>query len=220
MNLTLLFSFYVQYWSFLWYLICERCRSTWCQNKGYDIFNLENWKKFSAKNIKTDLKETSNQCDHVGRFLKVLGNKISSNMIGKFLGYFLKPHSYAKTVLAIFWGNYWKKMGYFLLQHLVTLYPIEAETWFRCWRGKTFLGRSLFTSKWKIFFCNALTCTKCNANLSLKYTLKLKVTFKMICSWRFSLGGTIKNYISSKNILFMTCSKIRLTLPLFFFYIF
>ena len=41
-------------------------------------------------------------------------------MIGNFLGYFEKPHSYGKTDLATVWVTF-GKMGYFLLQHLVTL---------------------------------------------------------------------------------------------------
>ena len=54
-------------------------------------------------------------------------------MIGNFLGYFEKPHSYVKTSLTTFWetfgktsllrkncigyflGNFWNDMGYFLL---------------------------------------------------------------------------------------------------------
>ena len=41
-------------------------------------------------------------------------------MIGNFLGYFEKPHSYVKTALATF-GQLLEKLGYFLLQHLVAL---------------------------------------------------------------------------------------------------
>ena len=42
-------------------------------------------------------------------------------MIRTILGYFEKPHSHVKTVLATFLGNFWKKLASFLLQHLVTL---------------------------------------------------------------------------------------------------
>jgi len=42
-------------------------------------------------------------------------------MIGNFLGYFEKPHSYVKTALATFGQLLEKKLDYFFLQHLVTL---------------------------------------------------------------------------------------------------
>ena len=45
-------------------------------------------------------------------------------MIGNFSGYFEKPDSYVKTALATFWGNFWKKLDYFFLRHLVTLIPM------------------------------------------------------------------------------------------------
>ena len=41
-------------------------------------------------------------------------------MIGNFLGDVEKPHSYVKTAVATFWNH----LGYFLLQHLVTLVAI------------------------------------------------------------------------------------------------
>ena len=41
-------------------------------------------------------------------------------MIGHLLGYLEKPHSYVKTALLLF-GQLLEKLGYFLLQHLVTL---------------------------------------------------------------------------------------------------
>ena len=47
-------------------------------------------------------------------------------MIGNFLGYFEKPHSYVKTALATFG----KKLGYFLLQHLVTLIASSKQSKF------------------------------------------------------------------------------------------
>ena len=62
------------------------------------------------------------QCDQIGRFLKVLGNKISNN----FLGYFEKTHSYVKTALATFWATFGNKLSYFLLQHLVTLLLLDV----------------------------------------------------------------------------------------------
>ena len=41
-------------------------------------------------------------------------------MIGNFLGYFEKLHSYLKLHWLLF-GQLLEKLGYFLLQHLVTL---------------------------------------------------------------------------------------------------
>ena len=66
----------------------------------------------------------SDQCDQIGQFLKILGSKIyckKGQMIGTVLGHFEKPHYYVNTALPTSLGNFWKKLGYFLLQHLVTL---------------------------------------------------------------------------------------------------
>ena len=60
----------------------------------------------------------------LGEFLKFLATKFlakEAQMIGNFLGYFEKPHSYVKTALATFGQLLEKKLGYFFLQHLVTL---------------------------------------------------------------------------------------------------
>ena len=42
-------------------------------------------------------------------------------MIGNFWGYFEKLYAYVQTALGSFWATFGKKLGYFLLQHLVTL---------------------------------------------------------------------------------------------------
>ena len=53
------------------------------------------------------------QCDQIGRFFKVLGDKISkkvAQIISNFSGYFEKPNSYVKTAMATSWvtfGNIW-----------------------------------------------------------------------------------------------------------------
>ena len=49
-----------------------------------------------------------------------------AQMIGNFLGYFKKLHYYVKTALAAFRAIFGKKLGYFLLQHLVTLFLIQV----------------------------------------------------------------------------------------------
>ena len=65
----------------------------------------------------------TNQSDQIGRFLKVLGNKISSKssqIIGNFLGYFEYPHSYVKTAVATFWatlGNIWTTFYFNIWSH-------------------------------------------------------------------------------------------------------
>ena len=54
---------------------------------------------------------TLEQCDHIGRFLKFLTTKFQAKeaqMIGNFLGYFEKPHSYVKTALATFLATFGK----------------------------------------------------------------------------------------------------------------
>ena len=59
------------------------------------------------------------------RFLKVLGdtfsNKNSTNYLQLF-GPFWKTSLLCKNCCGYFLGNHWKHLGYFLLQHLVTLF--------------------------------------------------------------------------------------------------
>ena len=42
-------------------------------------------------------------------------------MIGNFWAFLFKPHPYVKTALATFWATF-VKLGFFFLQHLVTLF--------------------------------------------------------------------------------------------------
>ena len=62
------------------------------------------------------------QCDQIGRFFIVLGDKFcwKRRPNSSFLGYFEKHHFPIKQLWLLF-GNYLKILGYFLLQHLVTL---------------------------------------------------------------------------------------------------
>ena len=59
----------------------------------------------------------------LGSFWKFLVINFQRKVVqfnNNFLGYFEKPHSYEKTVVArYFLGNFWKHLGYFLIQHLV-----------------------------------------------------------------------------------------------------
>ena len=65
------------------------------------------------------------QCDQIVQFVKVLGNKISSKISRndvQLLGLFFKTSLLGgKYCMGYFLGNFWKKLGYFFLQHLVTL---------------------------------------------------------------------------------------------------
>ena len=45
-------------------------------------------------------------------------------MIGNFWAFLFKPHPYVKTALATFWATF-VKLGFFFLQHLVTLCSLE-----------------------------------------------------------------------------------------------
>ena len=63
------------------------------------------------------------QCDQIGRFLKVLGDKIcykSSPNNYQIFGLFWKTSLLCKNWCGYFLGNFWKHLVYFLLQHLVT----------------------------------------------------------------------------------------------------
>ena len=61
------------------------------------------------------------QCDQIGRFLKVLVNKFAYKSSPKILvtfGIFRNRSIYVKTALGYNLGNFWKDLGNFLLQHL------------------------------------------------------------------------------------------------------
>ena len=59
---------------------------------------------------------SGNQCDQIGRFLKVLATKFlakEAQMIRTVMVYFEKSHSHVKTGLATFLGNFWKNWATF-----------------------------------------------------------------------------------------------------------
>ena len=69
----------------------------------------------------------------LGDFWKFLAIKFlakEAQIIGNFLDYFEKLHSYSKTALATFWATF-EKMGYSLLQNLVTL---VRHSWIFCFK--------------------------------------------------------------------------------------
>ena len=63
------------------------------------------------------------QCDQIGRFLIVLGDKFFwkvAQISLHFWGYFKNNHFLIKTVVATFW-QLLKSLGYFRFQDMVTL---------------------------------------------------------------------------------------------------
>ena len=61
----------------------------------------------------------------MGDFRKFLVTKFVTKVaqkIANFLHNFVKPHSGVKSVVATFWA-FLKHLGYFVLQHMVTLVP-------------------------------------------------------------------------------------------------
>ena len=102
------------------YVPKTRCEPTErCRNMTSEIASCKKVWKFNSYN----------QCGQIGRFLKVLGDRISSKkaqMIGNFLGYFEIPHSYVIATLATFWATFGENGHFF--HHLVTLVTTEVET--------------------------------------------------------------------------------------------
>ena len=86
----------------------------------WDFSLTDNWP------ITALLKQVSHeQCDQIGRFLKVLvTNSILSKVVqifGDFLVVFRKCHFWNTNCFGYFLSNPWWIFGYFWLQHLVTL---------------------------------------------------------------------------------------------------
>ena len=76
---------------------------------------------FPAKSKET---KKQKQCDQIGRFLKVIGDKISIKSSPNYfslLGLFWKTSLLCKNCYGYFLGNFRKHLGYFLLWYLVTL---------------------------------------------------------------------------------------------------
>ena len=65
-----------------------------------------------------------NQCDQIGVFLKMLGNKVPCKRSPTILQQFwaiVKNCTFTSYRCGYVMGNFWRKLGYFLLRHLVTL---------------------------------------------------------------------------------------------------
>ena len=89
------------------------------------------------------------QCDQIGRFLKVFGNKISSKSSPndwQLFGLFWKTSLLCKTALATsyFLGNFWKKSGYFLLQQKHVFLWLKLSIKVANFRNKFFCCLGLF----------------------------------------------------------------------------
>ena len=71
----------------------------------------------------------------LGDFWKFLVTKFGTKeaqKIANILGYFVKPHLYVKNVVAIF-VQFWRHLGYFLLQLLITLVEMSLQSFtIRC----------------------------------------------------------------------------------------
>ena len=83
---------------------------------------------------KLSLKDSCEQCDQIGQFLKDFGEKLrykTSQNVWSLLGDFEKHQSLRskKMLWPVFW-QFLEKFGYFLFQHLVTLpvNPIYVRT--------------------------------------------------------------------------------------------
>ena len=71
-----------------------------------------------------DIGSCSGQCDQIGQFLKSLGDKFSlksSQNLWKLFGLQWKASYCSENYRGSFWGKFWKILGYFLFQHMVTL---------------------------------------------------------------------------------------------------
>ena len=73
------------------------------------------------------------QCDQIGQFLNILGDKFSNKSSPKskqLFGLFVITSLLCKNYCGYFLGNFWKHLGYILLQHLVTLVILTlTRTW-------------------------------------------------------------------------------------------
>ena len=72
------------------------------------------------------------QCDQIGQLLKVLGNKILAKVALIFCNNFgnCKKTLFMLNWCGYFMGNFWRQLGYFSLQHLVTWPHSSNYTYF------------------------------------------------------------------------------------------
>ena len=127
-----------------------KCRSTlqhnfetiWNRLNGGNAFSQNSCRLFfSTGGILVFCQPTSrftlyrDQCDHNRRFLEVLGCKFSYKRL------LWKASFLSKICCGSLLGNYWKSLGYFLFQHLVTLQrvkvtipflPLLSTLWQKC----------------------------------------------------------------------------------------
>ena len=95
--------------------------------RSVHLFRLDNWplRRVQGKRL-TNKKPIS--VTRLGDFWKFLATKFVkkvAQMIGNFLSSVEKPYSCVQNCCCYFLGNFWKHLGFFLLQHLVTLEQIQ-----------------------------------------------------------------------------------------------
>ena len=107
-------------------------------------------------------------CDQIGRFLEILGHKLynkSSPNVWWLFGQLWNPLLFKSNWKRYILGNFWKNLGYFLCQHLVTLFPccVRRETSMRA-RGfvtseivRLLRARSKFLKDTKLWSVRRLT---------------------------------------------------------------
>ena len=86
---------------------------------------------FSLTYILSTLTWTVTQCDQIGRFLKVRGCKVPCAKVAQiFINIFrllCKMAFFMLNWCGYFLGSFWRKLGCFLLQHLVTLLSLPSD---------------------------------------------------------------------------------------------
>ena len=133
---TLLWNFYMRLSPDIsGFLFHRKCRSTlqhnfetiWNRLNGGNAFSQNSCRLFfSTGGILVFCQPTSrftlyrDQCDHNRRFLKVLGCKFSFKRL------LWKASFLSKICCGSLLGNYWKSLGYFLFQHLITLHRVKV----------------------------------------------------------------------------------------------
>ena len=128
------------------------------------------------------------QCDQIGRFLKVLGNRLSCKISPndwKVFGLFWKTSLLLKTALPTFLGNFWKNFATFF-----------SKIWSHCSiLPKAEKPRN--NKVWAIYYCNSLCEVYLMLNTSnvmkinggtqrLPYLGKCSVIEKEGCVWKKS----------------------------------
>ena len=146
------------------------------------------------------------QCDQIGGFLKVFGDKISSKSSPNYcqpFGQCWKTPLLCKNCCCYFLGNFWKHLSYFLLQHLVTLITSIVVAVLCCRRlaeAYFFQMSNLHVSFFRVKFVGndvaaAAAATARSKNLSI-YRLLLLV---LVCQKLFSAKQKSANFLCQEG---------------------